>query len=113
MFEIGWERILSSCPCSTRRGERAGTVLKEGFDSSLFDCLIHNRVTCINQVSVTQLCPTPGPTDCSPPGSSVHGILQARTLGWVAISPPGESSPPRDQTQVSCVSRTTGVFFTA
>ena len=113
MFEIGWRRIPSSCPCSTRRGERAGTVLKEGFDSSLFDCLIQNIVTCINQVLVTQLCPTLGPTDCSPTGFSVHGILQARTLEWVAIPPPGESSPPRDQTQVSCVSCTTGVFFTA
>ena len=34
-----------------------------------------------------QLCPTLcDPMDCSPPGSSVHGILQARTLEWVAIS---------------------------
>ena len=34
-----------------------------------------------------QSCPTLcGPTDCSPPGFSVHGILQARTLEWVAIS---------------------------
>ena len=36
--------------------------------------------------SVAQSCPTLcDPTDCSPPGSSVHGILQARKLGWVAI----------------------------
>ena len=34
-----------------------------------------------------QSCPTLcDPMDCSPPGSSVHGILQARTLEWVAIS---------------------------
>ena len=33
--------------------------------------------------------------DCSPPGSSVHGILQARILEWVAISFSGESSQPR------------------
>ena len=33
-----------------------------------------------------QSCPTPcDPMDCSPPGSSVHGVLQARTLEWVAI----------------------------
>ena len=33
-----------------------------------------------------QSCPTPcNPMDCSPPGSPVHGILQARTLGWVAV----------------------------
>ena len=36
---------------------------------------------------VAQLCPTLcDPVDCSPPGSSVHGILQARILEWVAIS---------------------------
>src|SRR5574340_501441 len=37
--------------------------------------------------------------DCSPPGSSVRGILQARVLDWVAIS--GGSSRPKDRTQVS------------
>ena len=43
------------------------------------------------------------PMDCSPPGSSVHGISQARILEWVAISFSRGSSPPRDQTQVSCI----------
>ena len=41
------------------------------------------------------------PTDCSPPGSSVHGILQARILQWVAVPFSRASSQPRDQTQVS------------
>ena len=41
------------------------------------------------------------PVDCSPPGSSIHGILQARILEWVAISSSRGSSWPRDQTQVS------------
>ena len=41
------------------------------------------------------------PVDCSLPGSSVHGILQARILEWVAISFPRGSSQPRDWTQVS------------
>ena len=41
------------------------------------------------------------PVDCSPPGSSVHGILQARLLEWVAISFSRGSSRPRDRTQVS------------
>ena len=44
------------------------------------------------------------PMDCSPPGSSVHGISQARTLEWVAISFSGESSQPRDWTGASYVS---------
>ena len=42
------------------------------------------------------------PIDCSPPGSSVRGILQARILEWVAISFSRESSWPRGQTRVSC-----------
>ena len=40
--------------------------------------------------------------DCSPTGSSIHGILQARILEWVAISVSRGSSRPRDRTQVSC-----------
>ena len=42
-------------------------------------------------------------TLCSPPGFSVHGILQARILEWVAILFSRGSSPARDQTQVSCI----------
>ena len=46
-----------------------------------------------------QSCPTLcDPIDCSPPGSSVHGILQARTLEWVAISFLRGSSWPKDST---------------
>ena len=41
------------------------------------------------------------PMDCSLPGSSVHGLLQARALEWVAISFSRDSSQPRDRTQVS------------
>ena len=55
--------------------------------------------------------PTLGdPMDCSPPGFSVHGILQARILEWVAMPSPRGSSQPRDRTQVS---RTAGGFFTS
>ena len=45
------------------------------------------------------------PMDHSPAGSSVHGILQARILEWVAISFSRGSSQPKDQTQVSCTAR--------
>ena len=41
--------------------------------------------------------------DCSPPGSSVHGILQARILEWVAISFSRGSSQPTDGTRVSWI----------
>ena len=43
------------------------------------------------------------PMDCSSPGSSVHGIFQARVLEWVAFSFSRESSQLRDQTRVSCI----------
>ena len=57
-----------------------------------------------------QSCPTLcDPMDCGPPGSSVHGILQARILKWVAISFSRRSSWPRNQTRVSCIA---GRFFT-
>ena len=46
--------------------------------------------------------------DSRPPGSSVHGILQARILEWVAVPFSRGSSHPRDQTQVSCIA---GRFF--
>ena len=55
------------------------------------------------KVKVTQLCPSLcDPMDYSLPGSSVHGILQARTLERVAISFSRGSSLPREQTQVFC-----------
>ena len=58
---------------------------------------------------VPQSCPTLcDPMDCSPPGSSVHGILQARILEWVAMPSSRGSSQPRDLTGVSCIA---GRFF--
>ena len=53
-----------------------------------------------------QPCPTLcDPMDCSPPGSSIHGISQARILEWVAISYSRGSSRPRDQTHISCIGK--------
>ena len=64
----------------------------------------------------SQLCPTLfDPTDCSLPGSSVFGILQATILEWVATSYSRGSFQPRDRTLVSwsLVSLTlAGGFFT-
>ena len=47
--------------------------------------------------------------DCSPPGSSVHGILQARILEWVAMPSSRGSSQPRDRTMSPALA---GMFFT-
>ena len=55
-------------------------------------------------MEVAQLCPILyDPMDCSPPGSSVHRILQASILEWDAIPFSWKSSQPRDRTQVSCI----------
>ena len=52
-------------------------------------------VLCLVPQSYQILC---DPVDCSPPGSSVHGILQARTLEWVAMPSSRGSSQPRSST---------------
>ena len=58
-----------------------------------------------------KLWPTLGdPMDYSPPGSSVHGVFQARILEWIAISFSRGSSPLRDWTWVFCIA---GGFFTS
>ena len=57
------------------------------------------------KVLVAQSCPAfCNPMDCSPQGSTIHGIFQARILEWVVISFSRGSSWPRDQTHVSSIS---------
>ena len=71
------------------------------------DGLVQKVIPTVCACSVTQLCLTLcNPMNCSPPGSSVHRIFQARILEWVAISYSRASFPPRDQTPVSFVSCT-------
>ena len=64
--------------------------------------LYHSESSEVKWSEVAQSCPTLcDPVVCSPPGSSIHGILQARRLEWVAISFSTGSSQHRDQTKVS------------
>ena len=75
-----------------------------------FCCCPANRFSntiCLDSMTVksevAQSCPTLcDPMGCSLPGSSVHGIIQAIVLEWIAISFSRGSSQPRDQTRVSC-----------
>ena len=84
-----------------------------GFQSVLRRSLC--RATVLSRFSCVWL---DDPMDCSPPGSSVHGILQARILKWVAMpSSKGSSQPkgfssPRNRTYISCVSSVAGEFVT-
>ena len=62
----------------------------------------YKKICCYCCCLVTKLCPTLwDPMDCSPQGSSVHGISHARILQWVVISFTRGSSWPRDQTCIS------------
>ena len=81
-------------------------------DSSLLSQILEAGFLCLSLLLlyiyifllVSQSCPILcDPMDCSPPGSSVHGILQAKIVEWVAIPSSRGSSQPRDQTQVSCI----------
>ena len=74
----------------------------------------HTGICIYRHAQSLQSCPTLcSPMDCSPPGSSVHGILQARTLEGVAMPSSRGSSQPRGRTRVASISCITGRFFTA
>ena len=75
-------------------------------------CLVYTYLVkwSLELVRVAQSCLTLcNPMDCSLPGSSVHGILQARVLQWVAMPFSRGFSRPRDWTHVCCIA---GRFFT-
>ena len=76
------------------------------FDNDPLPCLNVSKTFCTGTCSVTKLCPTL----CNPmgfrlPGSSVHGILKARILEWIAISFSWGSSQSRKQTHIFCIGR--------
>ena len=72
-------------------------------------CVLYRDVgfECLPACSVASI--VADSVDCSPQGSSVHGILQARVLEWVDMLSSSGSSQPRDWTQVFCI---WGDFFT-
>ena len=83
-----------------------GAVSSEQGDWSLLDkIIIQPRPLLCFVLLVTKSCLFCNPMDCSPPGSSVLGIFQARVLGWAAISSCRGSSWPRDPTSIPCICR--------
>ena len=91
-------RLPNQCTSLNVVAEREGDVYHVGCEYwSSAD------VRVIPSMIVAQLCPTIcDPMDSSLPGSSVHGMVQARTLEWVVVSSSRASSWPRDWAQVSC-----------
>ena len=96
-----------------------GEVLEEGMEthSGILDWRSHRQRSLPGYSPyghkrglVAQSCPTLCDSmNCSPSGSSIHGVLQARILEWIAIPFSRGSSWPRDRTQVSFIA---GRFFT-
>ena len=92
--------VHSRCSINSRWCRKQSTLLRPS-------CMLGQVKV---KVVVAQSCPILcDPMDCSPPGSSVCGILQARILEWVAISFSRGFSWPRDWTQVSLIA---GRFYT-
>ena len=95
------------CLCPMR--EREGLFVKHKHAHTY----LYMRVcvcVCVYESEVSQSCPTLCHSmDCSPPGSSVHGVCQARILDWVAIFFSRGSSQLKDRTLVS---RIAGRLFT-
>ena len=81
-----------------RLGQGPGSISRANTSQYLWALY---RTMCLVTQSCLTLC---NPMDCSPPGSSVHGILLARLLEWVTISSSRKSSQPRDRTCVSGIS---------
>ena len=95
-------RVTSSSYCITHGAWALWSFVTQGiFSDPEISRFLSKK--CVHAQSHTTLC---YPMDCSPPGSSVHGILQARILEWVGISSSRRSYWCRDQTHVSCSSCT-------
>ena len=78
--------------------------VQKGPQSTAAFTLVPNFRLC--ECLVAKLCLTLcDPMDSSPPGSSVHGVLQARILEWNAIFSSRDSPQPWDRTHVSCIGR--------
>ena len=90
---------VQSLPEACQSPEEEETDTEDHPSQSLFRCLCPVLLLPLLPSGLSCFSPSLfNPMDCSPPGSSVHGILQARILEWVAISFSRRSSGPRDQT---------------
>ena len=106
--------VKTSASCSIKKPPfKYGMLLDVSCTSCIGSQILYHCATweaLKMKVLVTQSRPTLcDPRDCSPPDSSVHGILQARILEWVAIPLSKGSSCSRDWTHVSCIA---SKFFT-
>ena len=99
-----WENILKS--------KRLASLLK--YETQLYNLWFNNclrqLLVCVRSQSLQSWPTLSDPRDCSPPGSFVHGILQARILEWISYPFSKGTSWPRNWARVSCIA---GGFFTS
>ena len=94
-FQLSFLFTFSLCPFPTHRDPLLSTTFN----------MRSNIPPCQMCANLLQWCLTLcSPMDCSPPGSSIHGIFQARILERVAVPSSRGSSQPRDRTHISYVS---------
>ena len=118
--ESSWTRDWTCIPCIGRKILNHWTIREVLRSVWLVSSGYFLKVSCFDRQTLTwffggggglvaQSCPTLcDPMDSIPPGSSIHGISQARILEWVAISFSGGYSQPRDQTKLFLLE----IFFT-
>ena len=106
---IKWSNRLDHLEKSWMRSEKVSMTYKVNLCKDLPEVL-HLNMKELNsgnkivQAKSLQSCPPLcNPRTCSPPGSSVHGILQARILEWVAMLSSRGSSQPRNWTRIFCL----------
>ena len=95
-FPLGYYKILTRIPCSIQQVLVVYFIVVSICSSqtpNLF--LLHQSRWCMHAKSLQSCATVCDPMDCIPPGSSVHGILQARILEWIAISLSLGSFQPR------------------
>ena len=95
-YYVSWVAPLWELTCSPQLGYTGHSVLL------ILGCVCVCVCVCVKSLqSCSTLCDR---MDCSSPGSSVHGILQARILEWASMPSSRGSSRPRDRTHVSYIS---------
>ena len=110
-WRIPWKRrLVDSVEEESMGSQESQTGLSNWtIQASSFQPMLHSKDCAelclkVKEIEVSQSCPTLcDPVDYSPPGSSIHGIFQARMLKWVAMPSCRGCSQPRDQTWVSCI----------
>ena len=107
MWKVGESRVLSHRHpqkyTHNEQYEQTPERKSGGIFPSIFHVYTWYRNPLWSEVKVAQLCLFVAPWTAAFPGPSVHGILQAKILEWVAVSSSRRSSQPRDRNQVSRV----------